>query len=143
MSASKPSQETSKRSSGRHALRTFASEGTIFWLGVLAFHYFYVGASAIHQPGIAGEGSNGYLLLIFAVIALVTAFLCWNSLKVGFVVAIALPLLILVLSALQGADFMFSEAVFGTMINFLILFFGIKTYAESFIYKAVLPTERP
>ncbi len=104
----------------------------------MTLHYLYVGSVAIGEPGVAGTGSNGYFLLFFAFTALAAAVVCWNSSKIGFITAIILPVVILLISAAQGSDFMFSEAVFGTTVNFLILFFALKTYIESFVYKVGL-----
>ncbi|MGA2524271.1 MAG: hypothetical protein ABSF65_08995 [Candidatus Bathyarchaeia archaeon] len=66
-------------------LRSFAAEGTVFWLIVVAAVEITAGAT----PG-------GFVGFIFAFVNIVLAWLCWTNKKPAFLIAIALALLTVV-----------------------------------------------
>ena len=112
------------KTTGDSKLRSFAAEGTVFWLIVVAAVEITAGAT----PG-------GFIGFVFAFVNLVLAWLCWTRKKPFLLIAITLALLTVV-----GAyPFPFRSVgnSFGAEIETLLILgslfvvlFGVRAYRE-------------
>jgi hypothetical protein len=114
---------------GEARLRSFAVEGTVFWLVVVAA----VEITASTTPAqYAIEG------IIFGALNLVMAYLCWINRKSGFLAAVALALITAIGAYPYPPPFRTVDTPFGAEVDALIILgsllvalFGTRAYRES------------
>jgi hypothetical protein len=117
---------------GEARLRSFAVEGTVFWLVVVAA----VEITASTTPAqYAIEG------IIFGILNLVIAYFCWTNRKLGFLAAVALALITAVTAVgaypypqpFRTVDTPFGAEVDALVIvgSLLVAFFGTRAYREA------------
>lgn len=105
-------------------LRSFAAEGTVFWLIVVAAVEITAGAT----PG-------GFLGFVFAFVNLVLAWLCWTRKKPAFLIAIGLALVTVVGAypfPFKSAGSPFDVEI-GTLLilgSLLVILFGFRASKE-------------
>lgn len=112
-------------------MRSFAVEGTVFWLVVSAI---LTGGSAYGAPLVFAA-----LALAVAVVVVITAFFAWNHKKWAFVLAIVLALVALVgnvvfgdpeaLATVTGFEIL-SAGAWLSIPQFLVIFYSLRAYRE-------------
>jgi hypothetical protein len=105
-------------------VRSFAAEGTVFWLIVVAA-----------GEATAGLTPGGWAGLVFAVANLVLAGFCWAGTKVAYLAAIILALLTVVGAwpfPFRGIGSPFDAEVEALLIvsSMLVVLFGLRAYRE-------------
>jgi hypothetical protein len=105
-------------------LRSFAVEGTVFWLIVVV---------AVEIT--AGTTPGGALGFVFALVNAVVAWLCWTRKKFAFLIATVLSLLTVVGAypfPFRGVDSAFDAEVEGLLIvgSLLVALFAFRAYRE-------------
>lgn len=105
-------------------MRSFAAEGTAFWLIV---------AAAVEIT--AGTTSGGFAGFVFAFANLVLALLCWTGKRLAFLVALLLALLTVVGAypfPFRGVGSSFDAEIESLLIvsSLLVVFFGFRAYSE-------------
>jgi hypothetical protein len=116
-------------------VRSYAVEGTVFWLVVSAI-IMTASAYDAEQLGLVAAAAG------VAIVYLVVAYACWNLKKWGFIAAIALALFTAV-SNITFGSFFFAEEVpsdwlFVTFVNggflmvpqYILMFFSFRAYRE-------------
>ena len=106
-------------------MRSFASEGVVFWLVIVA---------AVEIT--AGTTPGGFLGFIFAIVNLVLAWLCWAGKRLALLVAITLAILTVVGAypfPFKSAGSPFDVEIETLLIlgSLLVIFFGFRAYRET------------
>jgi hypothetical protein len=102
-------------------MRSFAAEGTVFWLIVSAVF----GAIFSYYPG----SSFWVIGIVVGLLQFVVAYFCWQQKVVGFLVTAALGFIFLLLN-ITISRLEYNGDEFLAMIQVLLVLFSLRAYRE-------------
>jgi uncharacterized membrane protein len=131
-------------------LRSFAVEGTVFWLVVVAVVEITVSTTPAKYSAPTTPSQYAVAGIILGVLSLVMAYFCWTNRKFSFLAAVALALITAVGAYPYPQPFRTVDTPFGAEVDSLVILgsllvalFGIRAYREASHQDESKPTQPP
>ncbi len=141
------SRLVSRRSRVEPDLRSFAAEGSTFWLSVSAAYSLYFGYLVSFPPtplpSHAQSLTLAYAAVAVGIVQATLAYACWIMKRLAFAVSAIMAAILILLSLVVGGTKVFSDSVISAAIGILQLLVIVHSYrAYRELRKDELPVRR-